>query len=101
MEMYVGKQPDGQYKISNTATDVVMRLVEPIKGSGRNITADNWFSTIPLARKLLQARLTCVGTLRKNKKEIPPKFISARRKLNSSLFGFRNDMTLVSYVPKN
>ncbi|CAI6353934.1 unnamed protein product [Macrosiphum euphorbiae] len=54
MELYTGKQKEGPYKISNSATDVVLRLSRPIYDSGRNITADNWFSSIPLAKELLE-----------------------------------------------
>ncbi|KAB0803248.1 hypothetical protein PPYR_00218 [Photinus pyralis] len=75
----------------------------PISGTGRNVTCDNWFTSIPLALELLQKHnLTLVGTLRKNKREIP-EFFSAKikeRRINTSMFGFTKDMTLVSYKPK-
>lgn len=39
--------------------------------------------------------------MRKNKREIPPEFLSKRnREVNSSLYGFDRDITLLSYVPK-
>lgn len=103
MEVYVGKQPDGPYKVDNGPTSVVQRLIQPISGTGRNVTCDNWFTSIPLAIDLLtNHKLTMVGTLRKNKGEIPPLFIAKmkERKINSSIFGFTKDMTLVSYKPK-
>lgn len=63
---------------------------------------DNWFTSIPLFQILLkQHRLTSVGTLRKNKAEIPKEFIASKeRKAGSSLFGFTKDMTIVSHIPK-
>lgn len=102
LETYAGNQPHGPYKQSNSPTDVVMRLVEPVSGTHRNITGDNWFSSIPLAKNLLADRgLTYVGTLRKNKREIPREFLANKeRKQHSSLFGFQHDCTLVSYCPK-
>lgn len=46
-------------------------------------------------------QLTLVGTLRKNKKEIPPVFIDTKGKAPGAIaFGFKNDFTLVYYVPK-
>ena len=45
-QSYAGKQPDGPYQVINKPTDVVNRLVEPIKGTGRNITAENWFMDV-------------------------------------------------------
>ena len=43
MEIYLGRpnQPEGPYKVSNSPTEVVKRLVRPIEGSGQNVTADN------------------------------------------------------------
>ncbi|KAL4112702.1 hypothetical protein QTP88_016440 [Uroleucon formosanum] len=50
MEVYCAKQPVGPYNISNSPSDVVMRLMNPILGSGRNLTTDNWYTSIPLAK---------------------------------------------------
>ena len=69
--------------------------------SGRNITADNFFSSIPLGEELLQKGLTYVGTIRSNKPEIPDEMRPAKNKdQNSSIFGFKTKVTLVSYVPQ-
>lgn len=102
LEIYAGQQPDGPFQQSNSGHSVVKRLVDPIRGTGRNITVDNWFTSVPLAIDLVKNdNLTLVGTLRKNKKEIPPQFTSTqRREINSTLFGFTEDCTLASYMPK-
>lgn len=71
-EVYCGKQPPGRYELSNSPTDIVIRLVEPFKNKNRNLTTDNWYTSYPLAQKLLQKNITLVGTLKKNKREIPP-----------------------------
>jgi len=93
----VGNQPDvGQ------ATRVVLELAESIQGSGRNISTDNFFTSYKLARDLMDRRLTIVGTMRSNRKEIPNQMLpNGDRSLYSSTFGFSRDgATLVSYVPK-
>lgn len=102
MEIYPGKQPVGPFEQSNTPEDVVLRLIEPIHGTGRNLTVDNWYTSVPLAHRLLEDhQITLVGTLRKNKREIPVEFLPARqRPIKSSLFGFTKTCTMVSYVPK-
>ncbi|XP_014290398.1 piggyBac transposable element-derived protein 4 [Halyomorpha halys] len=102
LEIYAGRQPDGPYNVNNTASEVVMRIAEPILNTGRNITLDNYFTSIPLASELLEKKTTIVGTLRKNKKEIPVRFIETnRRDLHSSLFGFTKTSVLVSYKVKH
>ncbi|KAJ4436114.1 hypothetical protein ANN_18741 [Periplaneta americana] len=63
--------------------------------------ADNWFCSFPLADELQRKKLTLVGTLRKNKKELPPELVSTqKREIKSSLFAFRENVTAVLYVPK-
>lgn len=102
MEVYTGKQPDGPYAVSNSPEDIVCRLIEPIHNTGRNVTVDNWYTSIPLAIRLLHDhRLTLVGTIRKNKAQIPPAFQANKdRQQFSTIFGFTKEMTLLSYVPK-
>lgn len=101
MEIYCGTQPSGLYEASNSAIDIVNRLIIPFKGSNRNLTTDNWYTSYLLAKSLLQNNITLVGTLKKNKKEIPCEFQpSKHRAVGTSLFGFQKDITLVSYMTK-
>lgn len=101
MEVYVGNQPENSpFLQSNKPRDVVLRLVKHIQNTGRNVTADNWFSSIPLVNDLTSKGLTYVGTLRKNKRELPPELVSKKTTSQSSIFGFHNNMSIVSYAPK-
>lgn len=101
IEIYCGKQPDGPYFINNTPADIVSRLVDHVKGKNRNLTCDNWYSSYQLAKSLLANKITYLGTLRKNKREIPPEFLpNKKREVGSSLFGFQQEITITSYVPK-
>jgi len=99
-QLYAGKVgglPDvGQGK------RVVLDLSESISGSGRNITTDNFFTSYALATELMGRRLSLVGTVRSNRKEVPREMLpSSTRQPHSSIFGFSPDScTLVSYVPK-
>jgi len=100
LSVYIGKQ-QGDNPAKNVGQTVVTELVGPYRGSGRNITTDNYFTSVPLAEELLQHNITLVGTMRKNKTEIPPEFLPSRQRSDeSSVFGFNGYLTLVSYVPK-
>lgn len=67
---------------------------------------DNFFTSIPLANDLfvLNHRLTAVGTVRKNKPQIPQILSVVKdRPVHSSIFAYGkvpNNCTMVSYVPK-
>ena len=79
----------------------VIRLSKCLYGSNRNITADNWFSSIELAQELLKHKLTYVGTVKSNKREIPLEFLPSRHKeVGSMIYRFMKDLTLLSFVPK-
>jgi len=55
-----------------------MELCKPCFGSKRNITGDNWFTSVPLV-DLLEKGLTHFGTIRKNKVEIPEEMTDKTR----------------------
>jgi len=65
------------------------------------VTAEIFFSSFDLVTKLHYVKFNYVGTLKKNKTEIPDAFQPHKTKAtNSSIFGFLDEKTLVSYVPK-
>lgn len=104
--IYCGKDSDGiglesEFKKFSKPTQSVLRLAKPIFGSNRNVTADNWFSSIELLDILLEKKLTYVGTMKKNKREIPPNFLPNKsREVGTTLYGFRGESTIISYVTK-
>lgn len=102
MEVYVGTQPKGRYSVPNDACNIVLRLVSPISGTGRNVTCDNWFTSFPLITRLLsEHNLTYVGTVRKNKRELPSEFVNTKSRPDlSSIFGYQETTTILSYVPR-
>lgn len=101
LEIYAGQQPEGPFRLSNERSEVVMRVVRPVLHKGINITMDNWFSSLQVAKQLFQNRTTVVATIRKDKREVPREFRVARGNSRySSKFGFHPPCTLVSYVPK-
>lgn len=105
--IYCGKGTDSLKDLTETEkkfsipTQAVIRLSKPIFGSRRNITGDNWYSSIELVDYLLKNGLTYVGTMKKNKREIPKEFLPSKtRPVGSTMYGFTSDKTLISRVPK-
>ena len=81
----------------NLVRNTALELVQPFFGTGRNLTCDNFFTDMELTKQLTAAKMTVVGTLRRNKNFIPPEFQipKAPRKESQSLL-IRKTM-LVSY----
>ncbi|KAJ4426233.1 hypothetical protein ANN_27044 [Periplaneta americana] len=65
------------------------------------LKADNYFTSMELVSALKERKLTYVGTMQKNEKDIPQEFQADRkRKAGSTEYEFQNDRTLISHVPK-
>ena len=60
----MGRQP-GSEPEKNLGQNVVTQLTSPLQGSGRNVTMDNYFSGVPLAKTMFQRKLTIIGTMKK------------------------------------
>ncbi|RWR98443.1 piggyBac transposable element-derived protein 4-like protein, partial [Dinothrombium tinctorium] len=92
-------------KVSNiTEHNQAMHVIEDLIASlrtGHRITHDNFFTSIPEALMLAERGHTMLGTIRKNKRDIPLELISTKnREVFSSLFAYCDNMTLVSYMAK-
>lgn len=99
-QLYTGKPLDGERQV-NVGERTVLDLVAKYKGSGRNVTTDNFFTSLQLARTLNSWKMTLVGTLRKNKAFLPPNMQASKdRPIYSTIFAFNKDATICSYVPK-
>lgn len=100
LDIYKGKEPNDK-KAKNVGTNVVLLLSESYRNTGRNITCDNFFTSLQLGRQLLQNKLTLVGTIRKNRGELPTAFITTKKRNPfSTIYGFQKDSTIISYCPK-
>ena len=99
MDVYKGREI-GEPREANLGSKVVLKLSEPFQKSERNITSDNFFTNLELGRKLLQ-NLTIMGTIRKNRKELPAEFMSTKdRKKFTTLYGYQKETIIASYCPK-
>ena len=55
----------------NHSESIVLKLAKPLLKKGATIYADNFYSSLPLAEKLLQERTYYCGTVRMNRKMLP------------------------------
>lgn len=99
---YLGKQTSNAAPRNlGLAHYLTMNLSSGYFNTGINITTDNWFTSIPLTEDLLAHGLTTVGTLRANKKEIPPDMKDQTdREIGTTAFCFSKDLTMMSYYKK-
>ena len=98
MQVYTGKQPGGASE-KNQGMRVVLEMSEGLQG--HNITCDNFFTSYQLGEELQKRKLTILGTIRRNKPQLPSEILKIQgRPLHSSVFAFTEKATVVSYCPK-
>ncbi|XP_077129900.1 uncharacterized protein LOC143785111 [Ranitomeya variabilis] len=98
--IYCGKEVGAPVQ-KDLGSEIVKTLAVPIFNSGRNITMDNYFTSVELGNFLLAKAITLAGTIKQNRREIPEALKHNRqRALYESVFGFNNKATLVSYKAK-
>ena len=97
----------GSQTLENKTTDepfsqsLTLKLTEPFTNENRNVTCDNWFTSVPLAKKLLEKKTTLLGTIRSNRKFIPKEAKSNEGRSKKSVKYYKkSDMILCSYMDK-
>lgn len=76
VNVYAGKNDI----VNTTPMNVVMELCSGLWNKGHTLYTDNWYTSVDLARKLLDNETHLVGTLRKNRKHIPKTVVSSKLK---------------------
>jgi hypothetical protein len=80
---------------------ITLHLCQSFLDKGRNITADNYFTSLDLAKKLKTRKTTLVGTIRSNRREIPPKALNISGRQRGDTEHFTHDgITLCSFWDK-
>ena len=87
---------------------VTLRLVDKVcldqNLEGVTITFDNLYTSVPLAKKLLERSISCIGTLRSNRVGIPKevKEVNGRERYSTETWWESTDeyMTITSYITK-
>lgn len=100
MEIYCGRNRNAKPEVKQ-GERVVLSLTEGL--NGRNVTTDNFFTSHSLATELKKRQMTIVGTMRKNRNEIPSVLLDMKSKApkhSEFVFDHKLRATLDSYVPK-
>ena len=75
----------GNQRNVGLASDVVKILCSPLHFYGINIITDNWFTSSQLAADLLRKQITLLGTMRKNRRELPCEFATGKEKVSDQV----------------
>ncbi|XP_071746952.1 piggyBac transposable element-derived protein 4-like [Lepeophtheirus salmonis] len=96
---YLGK--DSQRPANKFLSEyIVMKLMEPYLDKGRNVTTNNFFTSLSLANELQKNRTTILGTMNRARKEIPSELKATKQALFSSLIFVNSGKTLTFYQGK-
>ena len=85
--IYTGKQ-DPMAGLGHAET-VVMSLLDGLSGCYRTVVADNFFTSIPLAKRLLAHDTYLIGTLRSNRAASAKEFLQKKLKRGEA-YGLQN-----------
>ena len=86
-------RPEGE----RLGDSVVMRLMEPYLKKGRNLTTDNFFTSLKLAKQLLSKKTSLVGTVNKVRRELPASCLDMQPDLYSTTLSSPEGITLTTY----
>lgn len=96
---YLGKDSQSQSNIS-LSEHVVLRLISPYENKGRNVTTDNFFTTLKLAQTLKAKNTSLVGTVKRSRREIPLSVKMSKSTLHSTTVLTHKDISLTVYQGK-
>ncbi|KAF2893053.1 hypothetical protein ILUMI_13123 [Ignelater luminosus] len=97
--IYIGKTGD-QHEC-NQGKRVVLDMTKGFETSGRNVTTDNFFTGLDLAREMEKKNFTLLGTIRTNKPELSQELVTTPGSdVHSTKFGYQDKAMLASYCPR-
>ncbi|GFU00099.1 hypothetical protein NPIL_112831 [Nephila pilipes] len=74
---------------------VVLRLMEPLLGKGKNVTTNKFFTSLTLAEKLMANYANIVGSMKQSRWGIPDATKYSKHPLYSTWCHKHNDFTLI------
>ncbi|UYV68288.1 hypothetical protein LAZ67_5003704 [Cordylochernes scorpioides] len=88
--------------IKSLSYDVPMNLLQEssLLGKGYHLITDNFFTSINLAKDLLDSHTYLTGTIRTNRKGLPKTLTSAKLGVDESLYMVNNNLLALAYKEK-
>ena len=77
LKVYAGKEASQD---SSVGERVVLHLVDNYLDNGRDLYTDNFYTCIPLAKKLIARHTDLIGTCRRNRKGLPKEVVQKKLK---------------------
>lgn len=74
IKIYAGKENGERV----TPEAIVTFLTQDITGVGRTLVTDNWYTSLPLAKRMLDSHTHLIGTIRKNRKGLPKEVVNKK-----------------------
>ena len=94
MQVYTGKPTAGGSE-KNQGMRVVLDVTEGLTCGDKTVTCNNFFTSYELGQRLLQRDIAMVGTVRRNKPELPLALLASNnRQVFSSKFAFTSTTTM-------
>ena len=89
-------------RCSDLPGDVCLILLQPYYEKGYNVTTDNYFTSLKLAEELKQKKTTILGTIRKQRREVPSTELIMKDKelYASEIFSLPSGCSLTIYKAK-
>ena len=85
----------------NHSGSIVVRLAEPLLNEGRLLVADNWYSSIALAKYLCERNTEYCGTIRSDGKNLPIRVKDAKLKKEETISAVNQDrIRIMNYKDK-
>ena len=88
---YLGASERSERGDEPLADFVVLRLMQPFQNLGYNICCDNFFTSLPLTRKLAAKKTSIVGTVRKNRRELSSEIVQNSTSQHDSKFFWQDE----------
>ncbi|KAJ8880736.1 hypothetical protein PR048_017206 [Dryococelus australis] len=100
IKFWLAADDDNRPPNQSLSEHVVMKLMAPYLGKGRNVTTDNFFTSVSLAEKLKMQSTSLEGTVNRARREIPQSVKTRKAPLYDTVVTKNNETNLTVYQGK-